>query len=195
MRTAIIVSLLIFTAGCARRKPALPAAILAPAPPPPSEVDAVPGLSAPSWQGATVQTWEERLTGSRDPAAREQASQALRQLGEAAYPSLQRGLHSRDTDVRFAALQALPRPVLEKHQGELKPQLVALLRDRNAAIRRAAAGRLSWLGASAATAVPTLQELARQDSDHQVREAATTSMRMIQIALSGKPPDYVGKLP
>lgn len=143
----------------------------------------------PSWaapHARPVAEWGQQLLEARDPAARTRAAVALGQLGEKGYPPLLKGLQS-DSDVtRRVSLQSLPRPEMVKHERELLPVLAILLRDQDPEIRRAAVSRISWFGKAAQPYVTSLQHLARNDPEGNVRAAADTALLAIQEAMTGK---------
>lgn len=175
--------------GCARKKPPLP--LLAPS----ATAKSMPGVpgdfgSAAAQPAFAVPQWGEKLLQTHDNLARYQAGVVLRDLGEAGYPALRAGLRNDAVEVRLTALQSISRPVLSAHKAETGPLLVKLLSDSNAAIRLHAASRLAWLGVDGKAGLTDLKKLADGDPDPDVRTAASEAARDIDIAITGKIPDY-----
>jgi hypothetical protein len=148
------------------------------------------------YQGKTPAEWSEALK-SNNAAKREQATQALRSLGEAGYPPLRDGLNNAVTEVRLRSLQAIDLPVLRKHQDEMVPVLLSLLADPSPVLREQAAVRLAWFdstganqsvktGAQAQQRLQALDYAAQNDPAPNVRLAAATSMQCIRSAMSGR---------
>jgi len=147
-------------------------------------------------QGRTAADWAPQLK-AREAATRQQAANALRELGEPGYPHLIKGMQSHDPEVAIQAMQAIPHPVLVQHQAETVPQLIFMLqRDPNATIREQAAMRLAWFDrtTTASKLQPGFQVkqrhdalayAAQHDASPGVRTAAASSLACIQQALSG----------
>jgi hypothetical protein len=147
-------------------------------------------------QGKTAVEWGEALK-SKNAGKREQASQALRNLGEAGYPQLRDALKDPTPEVRLKAMQAMDLGALRKHQDEMVPLMIALLSDPNPAVREQAAARLVCFdstgpnqsvqtGLQAAQRLQALQFAALNDPAPNVRLTAATSMQCIQSAMSGR---------
>jgi hypothetical protein len=148
------------------------------------------------YQGKTAAEWGETLK-SKSVARRDQASQALRSLGEAGYPQLRDALKNETAEVRLKAMQAIDLAVLRKHQDEMVPLMLSLLTDPNPAVREQAAARLVCFdstgpnqrvqtGFQAAQRLQALQFVAQNDPAPNVRLAAAMSMQCIQSAMSGR---------
>lgn len=147
-------------------------------------------------QGKTADDWAPQLK-AREPAVRQQAADALRQLGEPGYPHLIKGMKSSDPEVAIQAMQAIPPPVLVQQQAETVPALIFILqRDPNAALREQAAMRLAWFdrapgankvqaGFQAKQRLDALAYAAQNDASPGVRTAAAGSLACIQQAMSG----------
>jgi len=142
--------------------------------------------SAVSPNSKPVAEWGQQLLEARDPAARARAAVALGQLGDQGYPSLLKGMQSDSEVTRRVSLQSLPRQEMVKHEREMLPVLAILLRDADPEIRRAAVSRISWFGKASHPYVTSLQHLARNDPEGNVRAAADTALIAIQEAMIGK---------
>jgi hypothetical protein len=155
--------------------------------PPPVQPQRPVVAPKPTYQGQTAQQWSLRLK-DRDLYKRQQANEALGELGEEGYPYLLQGLRSGDADQRLSSLKALRSPVLTAHREETMPLLLEMLRDPDPLIRQSAAVRLSWYGKHAQPALGALEVLAKNDVDPDVRRMAERSAVHIREALSGKLP-------
>jgi HEAT repeat protein len=158
-------------------------------------VSAHPDAVAPLL-GRTLSQWEEQLS-SKDLAARQRATLALGQLGEAGYPALLNGMKNESADVRLQSLQAIYRPVLVQHQAETVPLLLQLLQDPNPAVREHAAIRLAWFDVRVSNMTPragyyarerlqALRLLAQKDETPAAKNAALHSIQSIEDAIQGK---------
>jgi hypothetical protein len=147
-------------------------------------------------QSKTAAEWGETLR-SKNVAKREQASQALRNLGEAGYPQLRDALKDPTAEVRLKAMEGIDLPVLRKHQDEMVPLMILLLGDPNPAVREQAAARLVCFdstgpnqrvqaGIQTAQRLQALQFAAQNDPAPNVRLTAATSIQCIQSAMSGR---------
>jgi hypothetical protein len=148
------------------------------------------------YQGKTAAEWGEALKAN-NAGKREQATQALRSLGEVGYPQLRDGLNNASAEVRLRSMQAIDLPVLRKHQDEMVPVLLSMLIDPNPVIREQAAVRLAWFdstganqtvktGTQAQQRLQALDYAAQNDPAPNVRLAAATSMQCIKSAMSGR---------
>jgi HEAT repeat protein len=133
--------------------------------------EAVPGLRA--------------LLEDRQAAVRVQAAAALWKLDnqvETTVPVLAGVLRGDGADVE-TKLETL---VL---LGEMGPQAAAAVGtvqvcfgDKHEAVRRTAAQTLGKIGRPAQVAIPVLEEVARQDPEPEVRQAATAALEAIRAA-------------
>lgn len=176
----------LLVAGCARTNPPAPA-VGGPAALQPSSVvgqDQIEGeASCPSFQGQSVHQWEARLQ-SAVPATQQEASLALREMGEAGYRPLLKAMQSNYVELRSTGLLAMPRAVMVAHKSEILPVLRKLLSDDNVSIRQSAVARFAWFGVDAAGDLPTLRQLAARDASAAVRNTAVETIKFIDIAVS-----------
>lgn len=91
-----------------------------------------------------------------------------------AVPLLLKAMTNRDVDVRNSVIRALGQVAPER----VVPTLIGQLRNPSMQIRQNAAKQLGLVGVAAKSAVPALQEAAR-DSDNDVRFAATDALAKV----------------
>jgi HEAT repeat protein len=114
-------------------------------------------------QAHTPTEWGQLLTAA-DPAARELAGRALRDLGKEGYPYLLQGMQSRSWEVRLVSLRAAPKEQVVANRNRTLPVLTDLAADSNPEIAQYAVIRLGWLGASAQSALPMLKRKLDDDN-------------------------------
>jgi HEAT repeat protein len=105
---------------------------------------------------------------------RERAVVALCEFGEPAVPLLVGAIADQDFNVRTLAVFCLGR--LGSKAKDAVPALVKTLEDRDWIVRRYAAGALGMLEVTAADAAPALARAAVEDSNSEVRQAATFAL-------------------
>ena len=148
------------------------------------------GTSGQVVQGRTAPQWAEQLE-ARNHVQRKQASMVLGKMGERGYPHLREGMRRGSTEVRLACMQAIGKPALLEHRGEMVPILRAMLRDPEPMLRRAAAARLCWFGADARSAVRELQYIAEHDDHPDIQQVAQGEHRIgsePQCSAQSRPP-------
>jgi HEAT repeat protein len=184
--------------GCGRKVPPPPKAMpVKVAFAPPSPEPAAPAVDPVKAARQQAAAWGEKLF-DKDDAVREQATQALKSLGEPAFPFLLRGLGSNSSEARFAAMQALVASQYWDHGPDLAPLLMNLLDDPDPDVRRGAARNMPLFDRSISDAeiekgpfapqrIEALKKVAKSDRLFDIRQAAEESIRKIQDAIAGKP--------
>lgn len=144
---------------------------LMPPPPPPVETKGI-------YQGRTAVQWAEQFQ-HREPAVRSKATRALADLGKDGFPHLLQGMRSERDEVRVECLRALTQEQVLAQGKEMYPQLLEMLRDPSAEVRKAAVARVAWFGAQAKAVQGTLETLALNDPDTEVRSIAIDTLNSI----------------
>ena len=130
----------------------------------------------PVYKGKPLSAWVEQLA-DRNATARQEAAEALGQIGPAAKPAvgaLIAALGDADDAVRDAAAEALA--VFGK---DAVGPLTAALKHTDASVRRGAAAALGHMGPDARDAVPALIAMVKNDADSDVREAVVPALGSI----------------
>jgi hypothetical protein len=193
-RTLTIVMVLLLASGCSKKAPSGVAKLKGQS----SPIGAGQAIANQTWsdpdtlppgtpvhQGKSAPQWGDQLQ-SPDAGTRTQASAALRDMGEAGYVELKKGLRNPAPDVRLSSLQGLYAPILLAHKDETLPMLRDMLQDPNPALREQAAIRMAWFAKENRAALPRLEQLAQNDPSPQVRSAAALSAGSIKDAASGR---------
>jgi HEAT repeat protein len=130
----------------------------------------------PIYKGKPLSAWVEQLA-DRSATARQEAAEALGQIGPAAKPAvgaLIAALGDTDDAVRDAAAETLA--VFGK---DAVGPLTAALKHTDASVRRGAAAALGHMGPDARDAVPALIAMVKNDADSDVREAVVRALGSI----------------
>jgi hypothetical protein len=189
--------LVILAAGCGRQASpnkgdtgggAYQAGVQGPFTPPPA-----PQVVAVSPEQASA-NYESQLA-SRDATSRQQAAQALRNLGETGFPALLRTMQEGAPESRREALQAIDTAMLTTHAKELLPVLAGMLRERDPSLRTLAVSRLPSLGKTAGPTLTELRQLAKADPDMGVRKAAEYASQAVNYSMTGVWPPEWGPAP
>jgi HEAT repeat protein len=167
--------------------------------------------SEPTEDGKPLSFWIQRLR-DREPQSRQHALGAIAAMGpaaRAALPAIRSAIDDPDGSVGCDALmtyqivskdtidwapvvRALAKgergtrgcaaSVLSKGRGQGVPALIAALADPEPGVRAAAARSLGWIGADAASALPALIELGKDDHPDVVQAAGIAAMLIRQAA-------------
>ncbi|MBY0523189.1 MAG: HEAT repeat domain-containing protein [Gemmataceae bacterium] len=183
-RTLSVCLAALILSGCARKAPApMDAAVPSVVPAPlPQASEAAP---APTFEKQTPQQWADQLEGP-SAADTQRAALALRELKDAGYPHLQKGLQSRSAETRLACLQAMPQSVVVAKQREMLPILMSMLGDPKWAVRRDAVVRLSWFGTQDGDVLRALRRTATGDAHPKVRAMAAECVGNIEDEMRNK---------
>jgi HEAT repeat protein len=141
-----------------------------------SSSPARPPAPEPVYRGRSLGEWRRDLRDG-SPVARERAVAALLALGEPAVPVLAGVVADRDSSVRTLAIFCLGQ-LGPKARGAV-PALVEALRDPDWIVRKYAAVALGLLEAAAGDAAGPLARMAVDESNPEVREAATVALGRI----------------
>jgi HEAT repeat protein len=137
----------------------------------------------------TAKEWAEMLA-SPHPVARHEAATALGAMDHEGFPHLLQGMKSKSPELRLASLQGVYKPILVQNKDSAMPLVTQMLRDEDSQVRLNAVYRICWFEASARHALPTLQYLAANDSNPEIRDAARLSTIVINYHITGKPPAH-----
>jgi HEAT repeat protein len=126
----------------------------------------------PIYQGKPLGAWITSLK-DRDPAVRQDAIQALGQMGEEVVPRLTEALKDTDNRIRMGAADALGR--IGPLAKDALPALDEALRDSDKNVRRHAAFALGVVDPEDKSVLPTLME-ALKDTEREVRRQAAIAL-------------------
>jgi HEAT repeat protein len=115
--------------------------------------------------------------GHHDPAVREWAISALAGIGQRAVPDLLQTVERGKGDIRRGAVKALT--LIFPSRRKFTPVLVQMLKDDEASSRAQAIVSFTTIGANDKSTIGAITE-ALQDSDVNVREAATNALAKLQ---------------
>jgi len=191
--------LAVLLTGCGSSAPPLPptARLSRPAYAPVVQAVPDPGLASPEAEAtAKAARWAEQLI-QPDPSVRQQACQALNNLGKAGYPHLIKAARSDVYELSVLALETLQPPALHEHSKEMVPFLLERLQDSDPTMRRLAAERLAWFdrligtdeiypGPQPQERLKALLKAGHNDRDSAVRSVALTSAGMVHQAIQGR---------
>ncbi|MBX7222919.1 MAG: TonB family protein [Blastocatellia bacterium] len=135
-------------------------------------------IQTPTFQGRTASDWG-RLLSDRSPSIRATASNALRKMGENAFPALvplTQALHDGDPRVVDDAIWALG--LIGKDAASSVSHLAGIVAQKDHPSRIAATAALGLIGSSQGVALPVLGAAAK-DEDPELRSAAALALGSI----------------